>query len=82
MQFDNLTGLKASPASGKDTYKNFYPNLNGETPNCTFSPSATVVDMRGMSRTVKYYIGFGVQDDDNSCTGIKFRGRYKVSVID
>lgn len=56
--------------------------MNGETPNCTFLSSATVIDMRGMSRTVKYYIGFGVQDDDNSCTGIKFRGRYKVSVID
>ena len=82
MQFDDLTGLDKSPATGGQTYKNFYPNLNGETPNCTFSPSATVVDMRGMDRAVKYYIGFGVQDNASECTGIKFRGKYKVSVID
>lgn len=82
MQFDDLKGLSASPATGKNIYKNFYPNLNGETPNCTFSPGMTVIDMRGMSPTVKYYIGFGVQDYSRLCSGIKFRGKYKVSVID
>lgn len=82
MQFDDLTGLSRSPPTGNSACKNFYPNLNGETPNCTFSPSTTVVDMRGMGRAAKYYIGFGVQDNDSECSGIKFRGRYKVSIID
>jgi len=41
-----------------------------------------VIDLSHEDRDIIYYIGYGVQDNSNSCAGIKFRATYKVQLID